>query len=201
MTDSTTAGYLTPDANPAPLEDGSLIGFFQQVVVGLTGLDGSLVRPRWQTQLPTPPDNTVTWVAIGVTHRKGDTFAFEGHAPLLNNGNGSDVIQRQEELTVLCSIYGPAADSTAEMLREGLSVEQNRAVLSASGMNLVSVGEVGTIPVMLNTQWYYRVDVPVHIRREIIRTYPVLTLLSSQGTVSSEAGSTILTDTFTVTSS
>ena len=176
---SNVAGFLTPiDANP-PLEDANLVALFQRLIVGLTGLDGTMVRPRWQVTLPSPPSNSTTWVSLGISHRRGDTNAFVKHDPTLNGGDGADVVSRQEELEILCSIYGPSADDTYSLIRDGLSVGQNLDTLRAAKVSLIEVEGARGASVLLNTLWYYRLDMPFRVRRLIERTYPVLTILAA----------------------
>lgn len=178
--DSTTAGLLTPNATPAPLADDDLANFLQHLVVGLTGIAGPLVRPRWQPQPPNLPAQSVSWVALGVRNRTAQTFAYEAHDPA---GDGKDYIQRHEELEILCSFYGPNADRNAALFRDGLSVEQNRTYLVSAEMGLISVGSAISVPELVNNLWYMRVDMPFFIRRAVTRTYKILNLLSSSGVI------------------
>lgn len=185
---SATGGYLLPNPPPAPqpLEDDALADFFNAVIAGITGLDGSLVRPRWQIIPPNIPANTVNWCAFGIVNRKADVFPFVGHDAMQNSGDGADVLQRQEILEFLCSFYGPQAEANASQLRDGLFIEQNRAVLSTMSMTVVECGDMLRAPTLKNEQWYQRVDLPMFIRREILRTYPVLNLLSISGVVETD---------------
>ena len=190
--DSSTGGFLVPDtaAVAAPLEDNALADFLQAWVVGLTGLPAALVWPRWQPNPPNMPTNATNWASIGIREVEGDTFAFENHAPALNSGAGENLIQRTETLEVLCSFYGPNANGNASLLRDGASVAQNSEVFQLNGMGLVSVGGIHAVPSLINNQWYYRNDVTVKIRRSIIRAYPVLHLLTAQGSVKTDTGLT-----------
>jgi len=56
----------------SPLMDAALDAVFQALVVGITGLPGTLVRPRWQPVPPTQPSVTTNWAAIGVTTNAAD---------------------------------------------------------------------------------------------------------------------------------
>lgn len=122
------------------------------------------------------PAGDVTWAAIGITNRRADTNAVVIHGP---TGNGADTIQRHEEFDLLCSFYGPAADDAASLLREGLSVAQNREPLFLADMGLVSASDTITAPALINDRWQYRIDMTVTIRRQIRRTYPVLNILTA----------------------
>lgn len=181
--DSSTGGYLAPAGSPAPLEGQALNRFLQQIWVGITGLAGTLVRPRWQPEPPAIPAFGTDWMAFGIMRRPGDAFPSTIHSP---TGNGNDSIYRQEILEILCTFYGPDADSYASLLREGLFVAQNLEVLQLNNFGLVGVGETVAVPEMIKDRWTYRVDMYVTLRRSIEYTYPVLNILSASGTVDSD---------------
>ncbi|MBN3848626.1 hypothetical protein G3N58_17615 [Paraburkholderia sp. Ac-20342] len=180
--DSTVAGYLQP-VGTSPPEDANLDSIFQQLVVGLTGLPGSMVRPRWQATVPKQPDPSTNWCAVGITGIEHDANAYEQHNPA---GSGTDTVIRHEILTVLCSFYGPAALNYAAQTRDGMYVAQNNATLDPYEMGLVEVGSIVTAPELVNQQWIRRFDLNLRIRRRIVRTYQILTVLSAHATASSE---------------
>jgi hypothetical protein len=202
---SLTGGYLAPEATPAPLEGQELLRFLQQYVVGITGLDGELVRPRWQPEPPNIPNAGVAWAAIGVSMRVADTFPFVGSVdrPV---GLGSVQMQNHEVLSMLCSFYdlGAAglADSYASRLRDGVQIAQNREPLFNAGMGLVDVSDMIPVPVLLKMRWLYRVDLTVRIRRVVVREYPVRTVVEAEGTVQAQPDGSdeIITEEFDVTS-
>lgn len=183
MNDSSTGGYLAPSASPAPLEGQALNRFLQQVFVGITGLTGTLARPRWQAEPPDIPAFGTDWMAFGIVRRRGDAFSSTVHNP---TGNGNDSVYRQEIIEILCTFYGPDADNYASILREGLFVAQNREVLQLNAFGLVEVGEAIAVPDLIKDRWTYRVDISVRLRRSILRTYPVLNILSADATVDSD---------------
>jgi hypothetical protein len=152
------------------------LNLLQQLVVGITGLNGSLVRPRWQATPPQQPDPTVTWCAIGITGRAALDFPYIYHDSTGNNGDGQDVMQRQERIEVLASIYGPNAQQVAAELRDGLYIRQNTAPIRAYGFALYDVGDMVVTADLVNTQWIPRVDMPIRLMREIDRAYPILNL-------------------------
>lgn len=179
---SATGGILLPENAPKPLEGKELLRFFQQWVVGITGLSGTMVRPRWQTEPANIPDSGQAWAAIGIVTRPSDTFAVEEHD---GDGEGKNILRRHEEIHLLCSFYDTGslglADSYAAQLRDGVSIAQNREILTLNGMGLVSTTELVTAPVLIKTRWQNRVDLTVIVRREIVREYPVLNILSAEG--------------------
>jgi hypothetical protein len=181
--DSTAAGYLQPTALSPPLEDADLDAIFQQMIVGLTGLPGNMVRPRWQPTVPKQPEPTVNWCAIGVMDSDADANPYMEHDPA---NVGSDTLQRNEVLIVLASFYGPNASAYAAMARDGIFVSQNNAMLATNNMGLVDVGRKRAVPELVNQQWVRRFDFEIRIRREILRTYNVLNIQSAQGAVDSD---------------
>lgn len=185
-------GYV-PAVPPAPLEGTQLQDFLQSVLVGITGLPGPMVRPRWQVDPPNIPDAGTIWCAFGITQRKKDTFAYTWQEPG-DDVDGISLLQRQEELDVLASFYdlgsSGQADLYAELLADGLQVPQNREVLDANGYAFVSSGDPTPMPVLLKMRWLYRVDVALVIRRQINRTYAVPNIESAVGTISTDTPST-----------
>ena len=107
---SATGGYLSPDVVSPPLEGDDLDDEFQEAVVGITGLAGSLVRPRWQPGNPKQPEPTVDWCAIGITTQTPDATPHIQHS---GAGNGKDTLKRHELINVLCTFYGPNSKRNA----------------------------------------------------------------------------------------
>lgn len=171
---SATGGFVRPAASPAPLEDTDLEDFLQAMVVGITGLPDDLVRPRWQEEPPDQPDIDTDWAAIGVTETDPDTFAATVHYP------GYDELRRHEILNILVSFYGPHSNSYAELLRDGLQIAQNREVLTNNGMGLVETGDVTRVPSLVKQRWQQRADLPMRIRRQVKRQYPILDLVAAE---------------------
>ena len=182
---SATGGYLAPGTIPAPMEGQDLDRFLQQLVVGITGMPGKMVRQRWQPESPNQPKTTETWAAVGIVDRKRDTFGAVQHDPA---GLGSDTLIRHETLDLLCSFYGPDGSAMAARLADGLLIAQNREVLFLAGMGVVGVSDMLAVPALTNDQWVKRIDITVTIRREVRRAYPVLNILSAGGPIITDVG-------------
>lgn len=191
--DSRTSGYLGPTAQPTPSEDDAWDNFLHNLFAGVTNLPKGLVRPRWQVEPPVRPNIDINWLAFGVseanelwrpsvTHFPG-TAAADG-TQASPSGDGFSLLQQHETSTVLCIFYGPHANALAGLLRDGLFIDQNQAVLRANGVAVVECGPRLRAPELFNQQWLNRVDMNVVFRREIRRVYPVLNLLQAQGTIS-----------------
>jgi hypothetical protein len=182
VNDSSTGGYIPPVAppGPVPLEDQALQDFLQAIVVGITGMDGRTVRPRWQLEPPNLPDVGNDWAAVGILSHRPDTYAYVLHD---GAGEGIDELQRHEYLDILASFYGPNCESNAAILNDGFQIEQNRTVLRQNGMGLTRVGDQRTVPSLVKDRWLYRVDLPITIKRQIRRQYNILNLLSANGRV------------------
>ena len=184
MADSSTGGYLSTGATP-PLEDLDLDAEFQKAVVGITGLVGNLVRPRWQAIPPKQPEVSVNWCSIGVTTQTPDAGPLINH---IGTGNGTDELQRHEDINLECTFYGPLGQRYASMFRDGLGVPQNMEGLNAVLIALTEVGEIVTAPELFNQQWIRRFDITVKFRRQVKRTYSVLNILSASPVFSVENG-------------
>ena len=174
--DSSTGGYLSPVAPSSAPFDASLDAVLQQVVVGITGISGSLVRPRWQAVVPKQPEPGTNWCAIGVSGIEPADYPAEAHD---GSGNGSDTQQAWEGLSVLASFYGPDAMANASLLKRGLYVAQNREPLQAAGIDVVDAGTITAAPDLVNQQWIRRYDLPIRLRRKVETRYPILNIASA----------------------
>ena len=187
---SSTGGFLTPDSRPAPLIATALEDFLQAIVAGITGIDGQLVRPRWQAIPPQQPPQHTDWCAIGIIEREADLNPYLAHDGTANDGRGADHMQRHETLTLLCSFYGPQADTHASLMRDGLYMAQNREGLTEHGFGLVETGTIRTVPEPVNQVWVRRCDIEIRVRRVIERTYRVENIKSASGTIGADDGLT-----------
>lgn len=175
---SVTADYLLPQGTP-PLDGDALDDAFQQAVVGITGLSGSLVRPRWQAQPPQQPDNLTNWAAVGVTTVRNSDYTWFKEAD-----DGQSLSQhRQQELNVMVSFYGPLAVANANLLADGIEIPNNTWGLLAVGIKLIGTENIIRVPDITNAQWINRCDIQIRFRREVVRTYLIPTVLSSTGTL------------------
>ena len=143
-----------------PPNDDALAGILQQMVVGITGLDGSLVRPRWQPQPPTQPSVTTVWCAIGIT--RYEPFDYPQWT---QDDDDSGTLHRYERLDVMATFYGPQSAWWAAKLRDGLYLYQNHLTLSAQGVKLRSVDETTHLGELINTQYVSRSDLPMSFVR------------------------------------
>lgn len=181
MNDSATGGYLAPSSLPAALTGQAFNRFLQQFVVGVTGLDGTMVRPRWQTEPANIPASGIAWASVGVLRRgPSDPYPFVHQV----DDNTMEVV-RNEDFTVLCSFYDTGAnglaDQYAEALQDGLAIAQNRELLQLNEMNIVGIpAQTLAVPSLLKQLWMYRVDVEIEMRRRNTRRYPVKSLLAAQ---------------------
>ena len=172
--DSSTGGYLLPGNPLLPAEDAPLDAIFQQMVVGITGLPGSLVRPRWQPVLPKQPEPNVDWCALGVMAQIADAGPAITHN---KTGSGSDDYVRHEDIEVLLTFYGPNGQRYAAQIRDGLCIPQNIEGLTKNQIAFVDAGPIRTLPELVNQQWIRRFDLPLRFRRKVTRNYPIRNVL------------------------
>ena len=187
--DSSVAGFLQgalPPIIPGQTPPGQqLEDFLQQWVAGVAYMDGTLVRPRWQTEPPNLPEHNIDWASIGIIETRpiGIYPAVRRHPTGGPTGQGEDEVTRHEEFDLLVSFYGPHASEYAANLHSGLGIWQNYSILRLAGMAFVEIGAATNIPELIRMQWVNRVDKTLTIRRYIRRFYPVLNLLSAQAQV------------------
>jgi hypothetical protein len=179
----TAQPYIRPNYTE-PIPGGlNLAQFLQTVFVGITGLSGTLVRPKWQQEPPKQPDIDTNWLAMGV-----DVVSPDANAYVDVDGNGRTVTQRHEDLDVSCSIYGPDALEIYGLIRDGLQIQTNLEALRFANMGFIEVGPGRHIPDLVNERWFNRIVTNVFFRREIQRRYPIVTILSASGTIHTVTG-------------
>lgn len=183
MNTSATGGYLLPSSTQSLPGNLTLVQFIQTVLVGLTGLSGTLVRPSWQVAPPKNPDLTVNWMAFGDLLHSPDANAYVGV-----DADDNAIMQRHEAIEIPCSFYGPEAMEYASLVRDGFQIQQNLEALRLANMGFVEVNQARRMPDLVNERWINKVVMSVFLRREIIRSYPILTILSAAGTVHTVLG-------------
>jgi hypothetical protein len=181
---SATGGYLLPTSTI--VDDDALENLLQQVVVGITGLDINLVRPRWQPEPPNEPEPAVDWVAFGVVSSDPEPGILTPYGDIEADGLYYQV--EHETFDTLASFYGPHASQYSRMLRQGLYIDQNRDALVAVGINIVAVERPTRAPELFKNRYRNRVDRVARFRREIRSTYPILHLLAADGNVRTDGG-------------
>lgn len=179
---SNIAGYMTPSATVGAFDD-AFEDFLHDVLAGLAGIAGDLVRPLWQPNPPNLPGVSTNWLAFGVTAQRPEGNAYALHDPA---GNGSDSLTRHEDVDVPIRAYGPNAMRTMGLIVDGLQLGQNREVLRANGVGVRSMGDIVAAPVMIKELWYRRRDATLRLTREIRRTYTNLSIASAAGTINNE---------------
>jgi hypothetical protein len=172
---SATGGYLTP-TNVA-LDNNALKRFIHGVLVGVTGLDNTLVRPAYQPNQPVIPDLTVDWCAFAIVNRRPAAM------PWTAQGNSNAELSTNELFDVFVNFYGPNCMGYAAILRDGLQIPQNSDQLNAAGIAVIGVQDVLYVPELINDRWFERADITINLNRNLSRTYDILTLLGIEGTL------------------
>lgn len=173
---SSTGGYLSPAASPAPLDGDELEDLFQRVVTSITELPKALVRPRWQPETPKQPEPHIDWCAIGVMVQDADAGPVLQHD---GSGDGSTQYARHEDIEVLASFYGPNSQRYAGLLRDGLAIQQNCEELAAHDVAFVDGGKIRPLPELVNQQWLRRRDILLRFRRKISRIYSIQNIVAA----------------------
>ncbi len=155
----------------------------QQLVAGITGIDESLVVPRWQDEpVVMPPTAYVengqpgvnAWAAVGVT--RTDPLGYSYNAEINPGAAASRGYQRTqdwEDITVLCSFYGPRADYYALIIREGLiGCAQNRECLQILNFGFQRTSGRANVPTLIKGRWLNRIDITLYFNRQIMLSAP-----------------------------
>lgn len=179
---SATGGYLSPVA-PLPLTQQAIENLLHDMLATIMQLDPTLVRPRWQPQMPSQPSPTTNWCAFGITLRSRVDYPY-----VLHHNGGPDEMRRQERLEVLISVYGPGCEDNAAAVRDALYIGQNWEALNAASIRLLDVSDITAVPELTNLQWINRCDLTLRCNRQVVTYYNILDIASSQGTITVDDG-------------
>ena len=159
--------------NVIQLDDIALANILSTLYANLLNIDvNTLVFPRWQHEPPSIPDSNTTWISHGIVARRADINSSEQFI----NGTGT-IIERNQELDSLISIYGPNMGNFEQRLRSGLSISQNRDYITQYGIVLVEVQKARNVSELINNFWQPKLDLVIIFRRRLIDIYPILPLL------------------------
>ncbi len=161
--------------------------FIQQLLVGITGIEGSFVRPIWQIEEPNQPTIDKNWISYGIISSQPDANAWVA----TKETEDEEVVvesQRHELLNISLNIYGPLAFETAGIIRDGFQIPTNLQALVYAKMGFVEVGTAQRSPDLMGGRWVQRFNMSLFLRRQIVRTYPIPTLISAGGTIYSNTG-------------
>jgi len=175
MNTSATGGYLVPDTASIPPSDTALIDILQEWIAGVSGIESSLLRPRWQPDPPNLPGPLFTWGAFGIEIIPSEVYPSVTH---YGEGEGYSLLRRQEMIHLLITMYGPESQKRMGLLREGMILSQNRDNLLRQGMSVVKSTPCLTIPEMIKNKWIFRTDMKIILCRKITNKYPILNMQS-----------------------
>lgn len=178
-----------PAPAPSPLYDDALEDVFQPVFVAVLGdaiSAPNLVRPNWQPEPPQQPAFSTPWMAFGIQVLKGDWSPYIGHDPAAADGFGADALERDEELVLTHSYYGPTSQALASRLQDGLMIEQNRQGLYEHGIVLIEFFDATNAPALIKEKWVKKVVQRVRFKRRIRREYAILTVAAANVSLRNE---------------
>lgn len=174
---SATGGYLIGAAQRLP-GNISLEDFIHDFLVGVSGIENPLVRPNWQPNPPKQPDIETNWLAFGITINDTPVNAFVGMGE-----DDTVTLQRQDNIQVQCSFYGPDALSIARAFRDGLQIQQNLEALYLENMGFKDCSQIIAGPDLINERWVQKYIVTVTLVQQVKRTYEILPFASAEGTI------------------
>ena len=203
---SATGGPIVPVSTT--LVDGvALDTILQGFVVGLTGLPGTLVRPRWQLVPPPAPNATTDWCAVGITERyqlgvreisQHYTSYPSTASPVDPTGDGYTESWEVWFYRVVVTFYGPDSALYGRQMLRNISIAQNLEYLYPYSMQIVRVPQsMRTVSELTNQQFVQRQDIELELTQKIASIWPIENLQQAQITIIEEDGDgeTVITPT------
>ena len=141
-------------------------------------LESEFIRPQWQPVDPPYPAIGVNWCSLGIRQVVADKNTYQRF-----NEAGQWEVHRHENIDFLTTFYGLQGMELAGVLRDSLTLYENREALRAHGMAIIEIGEIIRLPELVNVQWNNRVDFSIKLKRHTIRVYNVASITSSGGSV------------------
>ena len=183
MTENSSAsGGMLQTATLNTAEDVNLDLLLGDWISQLTGLPRNLCRRRWQESPPVQPARDTDWCALGVTTVTPDqniAATFKDNVYTLH---------LHETIEALFSFYGINASQNAMSLRVGLNIGANRTFLTNNGMTFLRSSDVRRVPAIINQLTLMRSDISMQFRRQEQRTYPIQSVLVSDGYITTTDG-------------
>lgn len=186
---SATGGYLVPTSSEPPPGGLTLEDFIQTVLVGVSGIAGTLVRPKWQIEPPKYPDITVNWIAFAIVTNRPDA-----NASVSMDANDVTLLQRQETLSVQLSFYGPDALEKSSIVRDGFQIQQNLEALRLANMGYNGITDAVRGPDLFNERWVDRYESTLTLVRQVQRAYPILAFASAHGSIHTDKEPELIID-------
>lgn len=175
---SNEAGWLTP-VSDSPAYDTDLDRLLSRWMRAVSGLPDSSVRPRWQPDQPPLMPVDVNWCAFGIV----EWPSYNTPASTRQTDENAE-LWRHESFVAMASFYGPAGMQYAAVFRDGITIEQNNAELNRLGLSLGSYSDITPFPELINNQWVRRYDLHVQLRRKVVRTYNIKSIVDGNVTIS-----------------
>lgn len=173
MPNSSTGGYLIETETDLNIEY-----FFHDLIFGITEIDRTLIRARWQMIAPTIPPSSTNWCAFSVSSLDDDDTAY------IKGGEISANLIRHERYSLMCSFYGIDARLNLRKMRDGLEVGQNREVLYSNGFGYITCTTSTRAPELINDVWHDRYDIVFEFAREVIKSYNILNITTANVDIS-----------------
>ena len=172
---SATGGYLQP--TNTVLDGADLSDFIHDVIVGITGIDNTLVRPGFQENPPTRQDLLVDWCGFTILNRRPAAM------PWTTQGDDDSSLSTNELFDFIASFYGYNCMSYAAILRDGLQIPQNSEIMNEAGIAVIGATDIVYAPELRNGRFFERADLTVNMNRNLSRTYDILTIVGVEGTL------------------
>ena len=171
----------------APFPDKAVdIAAIHDALVSVSGIDGSLVRARWQLNPPPMPDSSTNWIAFSFNSLSVGGIPEIDHSDsdISDPEAANSTARIRQEMTVRVSCFGADGLNVAESIRAGLSMPFNNVALQSAGMTMLYVDpQLVRSPDIVNGRWVDKWDVSFKIGRMANRKFNVRSIASADFSV------------------
>lgn len=144
-------------------------------IVGLTGLDNTLVRPMYQPNPPTIPAFGTDWIGVDIK-----TIDMNGSSYQTLNKDDILTLRRDVTFDVSLAVYGTNALKIATLIRSGMELTYNTEIFRQYNIAFGSHGKVIRAPELHNQRWLERYNLGFTLNYVAVNNTSIMSITEAQ---------------------
>jgi hypothetical protein len=143
-------------------------------IVGLSGLDNTLVRPMYQPNPPTIPDFGTDWIGINIK-----TTDMNGSSYQVLNKDDILTLRRDVTFEISLAIYGTNSFRVSTQIRSGMELTQNTEIFRPYNIAFGTHGKLVRSPELHNQRWLERYNLDFTLNYVAVNNTSILSIISA----------------------